>query len=67
MLLITAVAEGFTDKIKPEEMESFADGLYEWFPAAAPDVVERLLTGNKLDEEGLAALKSALRRFTEAR
>ncbi len=67
VLLITAVAEGFTDKIKPEEMESFADGLYEWFPAAAPDVVERLLTGNKLDEEGLAALKSALRRFTEAR
>ena len=65
-LLIFAVSGGFADKIEPEDMESFSDRLYRWFPAERPDLVELLSTGNKLTNEGQEELRKALSVFAEA-
>ena len=65
-LLIFAVSEGFADKIEPDDMESFAAGLYRWFPAERPELVELLSTGNKLDAKAQEQLRAALSVFAEA-
>ena len=65
-LLIFAVSGGFADKIEPEDMESFSDRLYRWFPAERPDLVELLSTGSKLTNEGQEELRKALSVFAEA-
>lgn len=64
-LLIYAVAEGFAANTPLEDMERFERELYAFFDSEYPEIMERLKTGEKLDQKLEEDLKAALRRFTE--
>lgn len=59
-LLIFAVSEGFFDKIPTEELDENAKAMYNSMEIMHPEIIERLKTGKKADEETKNALKLAL-------
>ena len=62
-LLLFAVTEGYANNIKEDEMHKFESELYEYFDANETDVVAKLKTGNKMDNDTRAELVAALDRF----
>ena len=65
-LLLFAVSEGFADRVAPGDMEDYAARLYAEMEAQEPELVKKLATGKKLDEAGLAQVRTALKKLEEA-
>ncbi|MGN1345408.1 MAG: F0F1 ATP synthase subunit alpha [Eubacteriales bacterium] len=59
-MLIYAVSEGYADAVSPDKMEEYSTKLYAYMESMHPEIVERLKTGKKMDEETIGMLKSAL-------
>ena len=66
-LCIYAVAEGFADTVPVSEITEYEYGLYEYFETCRKDLVEKLMTGKKMDSGTIEELNAALREYTEVR
>ncbi len=59
-ILIYAVSEGFSDGMPSDQIDVYAERLYNYMESMRPDIVEMLKSGKKMDETAISALKSAL-------
>lgn len=59
-LLLYAVSEGFTDKIKVERIHSFEKALYKSFERQSPELVEFLKSGRKITPEYAKPIREAI-------
>ncbi len=64
-ILISAVSEGYADKISPEDMEKFEKELYSYIITEKSSFVLKFRNAEKFDDELKNSLKEILREFTE--
>lgn len=58
--LIYAVSEGFADKFPTEDIDEYADRVWDTLESSYPELLDTLKTGHKMDETTAAALRNAL-------
>ena len=63
VLLLFAIAEGYSNDIDVNSMEEFEAALYKYFEAEQSEVIKILEKGEKLDKENQDKLREALSEF----
>ncbi len=62
-LLLFAVTEGYANNTDANEMSTFESELYEYFENNEAEIINKLKSGNKMDQKTKNELKAALDRF----
>ena len=62
-LLLFAVTEGYANNTDANDMSAFESRLYEYFENNETEIINKLKSGNKMDEKTKNELKAALDRF----
>ena len=65
VLAIYAVAEGFADDVKPENIKEFENELCSYFAMVYPNLLENILTGGKMSQELIRQIDAAITEFKE--